>query len=224
MCLFYAGLGNAVRITRLIAVLILLSWLTIQGCSAKPGIKDYKFEAQNGEEVAAELGTFLVAENRNDPDSRQIPLRFVRFNSTSQNPGPPIVYLAGGPGGSGIDTARGSRFPLFMAMREFADVIAFDQRGTGMSGFEELDCDDPFELPFDQPVQRAEAASIVAGVTKGCIDRLRRNDIDVDAYNTAESAADLMDLRVFLGTEKLTLWGISYGSHLGLATMKSTLR
>ena len=52
-----------------------------------------------------------------------------------------LIMNPGGPGGSGIDSAKGSRLPLFMAMREFGDVIAFDQRGTGMSGFEELDCD-----------------------------------------------------------------------------------
>jgi pimeloyl-ACP methyl ester carboxylesterase len=58
-----------------------------------------------------------------------IELAFVRFKSTAKNPGPPIVYLAGGSGGSGIGAARGSRFPLFMALREIADVIAFDQSG-----------------------------------------------------------------------------------------------
>ena len=119
------------------------------GCDAKPDIKDYKFEAFDGTIEEAELGTLLVKENRSEAESREIPLRFVRFRSTAENPGPPIVYLAGGPGGSGIDTARGPRLPLFLAMREFGDVIAFDQRGTGMSGFEELDCDDRFQAPFD---------------------------------------------------------------------------
>ncbi|MDQ3819716.1 MAG: alpha/beta hydrolase, partial [Acidobacteriota bacterium] len=72
-----------------------------------------------------------MPENRSDPKSRLIEIVFVRFKSTAKNPGPPIIYLAGGPGNSGIDQARGNRFPLFMAMREFGDVIALDQRATG---------------------------------------------------------------------------------------------
>src|SRR5947207_14089952 len=77
-----------------------------------------------------------------------IELVFLRFKSTAKTPGPPIVYLAGGPGGSGIGTARGSRFRLFIAMREVGDVIAFDQRGTRMSK-PNLTCFERLDLPLD---------------------------------------------------------------------------
>lgn len=183
-------------------------------------IEPYTFEAASGETVEAELGRIEVPENRSREDSRTIVLKFVRFKSTAEKAGSPIVYLAGGPGGSGIGAARGSRFPLFMALREFGDVIALDQRGTGMSGFEDLDCDDRYLIPFHEPVDPAKAARIMSNVTKGCIERLRKSGIDVSAYNTIESAADLNDLRQALGAEKLTLWGISYGTHLSLAMMK----
>ena len=183
-------------------------------------LEPYEFEVFTGETVDAELGEFDVPENRSDPDSRHITLKFVRFKSTSASPGAPIVYLAGGPGGSGIGTAQGARFPLFMAMREFGDVIAFDQRGTGMSGFEELDCDDRYNVAFDAPVDPDQAADVIARVTRGCMDRLSESGVDVSAYNTKESAADLEDLRLALGAETLSLWGISYGTHLALAAMK----
>jgi pimeloyl-ACP methyl ester carboxylesterase len=39
-------------------------------------------------------------------------------------------------------------------------------------------------------------------------------------YNTAESADDIDDLRRHLGAEVIDLWGISYGSHLGLSVLK----
>src|SRR5687768_12532723 len=111
-------------------------------------IKPYVFQPQGGEKVDAELGVLTVPENRSDPRSNLIEVAFIRFKSTSKNPGPPIVYLAGGPGGSGIGAARGSRFPLFMAFREIADVIAFDQRGTGHSK-PNLACYERFSLPLD---------------------------------------------------------------------------
>ncbi|NWO96157.1 alpha/beta hydrolase, partial [Escherichia coli] len=72
-------------------------------------------------------------EDRRDPLSRKIKLGYVRFRSTAARPGPPIIYLAGGPGGEGSGAATGPRFPIFMALRAVADVIAFDQRGTGLS-------------------------------------------------------------------------------------------
>src|SRR4051812_49221940 len=96
-------------------------------------IEPHLFEAADGTKVEAELGRLPVPQNRSKPSGRQIELAFVRFRSTTAIPGPPIVYLAGGPGGSGIATASGPRFHQFMAMREVADVIALDQRGVGLS-------------------------------------------------------------------------------------------
>ena len=96
-------------------------------------VEPYVFQASDGTEVDAELGSFYVPENRARPGSRLVKLSYVRFASIGPTSEPPIVYLAGGPGGSGIGTARERRFPLFMALREVADVIAFDQRGTGLS-------------------------------------------------------------------------------------------
>ena len=95
-------------------LLLIISAATI---SAQPKagtvkIKPYTFENDKKEKVDAEFGTLLVPENRSNPQSNLIELAFVRFKSTAKNPGPPIVYLAGGPGGSGIFTAKGSRFPL----------------------------------------------------------------------------------------------------------------
>ena len=118
---------------------VLLTVMAVISINAQPKsgtlkLKPYAFETNDKKDkVDAEFGTVFVPENRSDPESNLIELAFVRFKSTAKNPGPPIVYLAGGPGGSGIGTARGSRFPLFMALREIADVIAFDQRGTGFS-------------------------------------------------------------------------------------------
>ena len=79
------------------------------------------------------MGTLVVPYDRSSADSENIALKFVRFPATTDDPGPPLVYLAGGPGGSGIGAATGRRFELFMKLRELGDVIAWDQRGTGQS-------------------------------------------------------------------------------------------
>ena len=203
MLLFLFGLGNTVSAQQ----------------SPNVTFEPYTFKAQNGQNVEAELGTLTVPEIRKKDNGKTLKLKFVRFKSTNPKPGSPIVYLAGGPGGSGIGTARGSRFELFMAMREIGDVIAFDQRGTGIS-----DKPIPFEeywtYPLDQPLEQEKAYQIISDFTKKARQFWEENGVDLAAYNTNESADDLNDLRLALGAKKISLWSISYGSHLALVTMK----
>ncbi len=179
----------------------------------------YVFTARNGTKVDAELGKFEVPENRAHPGSRKITISFVRFKSTSPNPGEPIVYLAGGPGGSGVGTAQGPRFPLFMALREVADVIALDQRGVNLSN--SIPPCKPANRPTpDQAITRAAIVDYYRTALTTCFDEWVAKGVDIDGYTTRESAQDIEDLRRALGVEKVNLWGISYGSHLGLAMLK----
>ena len=180
-------------------------------------IEAYTFTANDGTIVNAERGVVEVPEHRGQPDSGTISLTFVRFPSTSSSPGDLVVYLAGGPGGSGVETAKGARFPLFMAMREVADVIALDQRGTGMSN--EIPRCRP-ETPLPVTLVRDSQIDFYRTELVRCFDGWESQGVAIDGYTTLESAHDIEDLRVALGAEQLNLWGISYGSHLGLATLK----
>ena len=204
-------------ISRCVLLLLILS---ASASAQHLKINPYTFENDRKEKVAAEFGTLLVPENRANPQSNLIELAFVRFKSTAKNPGPPIVYLAGGPGGSGIFTAKGSRFPLFMAMREIADVIAFDQRGTGFSK-PNLGCFDRLSLPLDVAPTREAAIKELRESSRSCIEYWRDiQRVDLNGYNTNESADDLEDLRKALGANQISLWSISYGTHLAFATMR----
>jgi len=200
----------------------LLSLLAQDAWASQAGdlkIEPVVFEASNKQKVDAEFGRLQVPENRSNPKSRLIELAFVRFKSTAERPGPPIIYLAGGPGGSGIAAARGSRFPLFMAMREIGDVIALDQRGVGQSK-PNLICLDAINYPIDQAPSRELALELFRKQSRACAEAWRSQGVDLTGYNTNESADDLEDLRKALGVEKVSLWSISYGTHLALATIR----
>lgn len=211
-------------IYRCVSLMILLLLLTVSiKAQPKAGvlkIKPYTFENEKNEKVDAEFGTLFVPENRSDPQTNLIELAFVRFKSTARTPGPPIVYLAGGPGGSGTGAATGSRFPLFMALREIADVIAFDQRGTGHSK-PNLGCFERMAIPLDVPPSREAVTKELRANARDCASYwhdLQR--VDLTAYNSNESADDLEDLRKALGAQQISLWTISYGTHLAFATMR----
>lgn len=184
---------------------------------AQPQPGPIRFKGWRGQEVDAERGFFEVPEDRRDPKSRRIRLSYVRFASTAAKPGPPIVYLAGGPGGTATGTFNGPRFPIALALREVADVIAFDQRGTGLSNHIP-----PRPRPSGPPPPFTRAgltAHIRAEYARAWADWTAAG-VAMRGYNTAESADDIDDLRRHLGAEQVSLWGISYGSHLGLATLK----
>jgi Predicted hydrolases or acyltransferases (alpha/beta hydrolase superfamily) len=197
-------------------------FLTVATMAQKVGdIKTvpYTFVTNNGQKVEAELGSLYVPERHGKPNGKLIELAFVRFKSTAKISSFPIVYLAGGPGGSGISLAKGARFPLFMAMHEIGDVIALDQRGTGLSK-PNLACQEKLNYPLDRPTEKAKAIQLYRDKSKSCAQFWLKQGVDLTAYNTNENADDLDVLRKALGVEKITLWGSSYGTHLGLAFIR----
>ncbi|MGS2727159.1 alpha/beta fold hydrolase [Psychroserpens sp. BH13MA-6] len=196
----------------LIITILLLNQNSIFGQKLK--IEPYEFITASSDTVQAERGTFMVKENRENSSSDSIQLSFIRFKSTNQNPSNPIVYLSGGPGGSGSETAKYERFELFMKLREVADVIAFDQRGTGMSD-RLIDCPVKLNIPMSKPLTKDDYLKITTDNLKKCKAFWDSEKVDLSAYNTTESAKDLDALRKVLNVSKISLWGISYGSHLG---------
>ncbi|HYJ29040.1 MAG TPA: alpha/beta fold hydrolase [Allosphingosinicella sp.] len=182
-------------------------------------IEPYAFRLADGSDLAAERGTFSVPEDRADPRSRRIEIGFVRFRSTNPNPGAPIVYLAGGPGGSGVATARGPRQPIFLALRQVADVIALDQRGVGLSNHIPP-CTARRRLDPSLVLSEATLSAYHAETFRDCVGRWRAAGVAVGGYDTEQSADDLEDLRRALGVPRIDLWGISYGTHLAFAAMR----
>jgi pimeloyl-ACP methyl ester carboxylesterase len=177
------------------------------------------FDTQ-GESYDAVFGIVWVPMNRNDPESPTIRLQFVRILSRAETPLAPIVYLAGGPGGSGTGTLRSERFNALLPLLEVADIVGFDQRGTGASEPADMVYQATTGYPLDQPGGPALYNAIAREQLARAIKTMRARGIDLDGFTTEQSADDLADLANALGVEKLTLWGSSYGTHLALATVR----
>jgi pimeloyl-ACP methyl ester carboxylesterase len=117
-----------------------------------------------------------------------LPLSYAVLPATGTPTGT-IAILTGGPGQSAVPYA-GLLREVTNPLRRTHDVLLVDQRGTGASGA--VACD--FE--GDNPV-------------RACVRKLGRKRAFL---TSAESARDLEDLRAALGVERLTLFGVSYGT------------
>jgi pimeloyl-ACP methyl ester carboxylesterase len=163
--------------------------------------------------MSGERGWLEVPERHGRAAGGRIRLPVVRLKTSNPSPGPPIIFLAGGPGNAGTRLLTGPLAPHAARIRAFADIIAFDQRGTGASE-PTLAVPGRFDLPSTVSIESPEARQRIA--TLGGIIRttVQSRGIDLSAYNTIESADDVELLRRALGVERVVLWGHSYGRRI----------
>ncbi|HUR97080.1 MAG TPA: alpha/beta fold hydrolase [Pyrinomonadaceae bacterium] len=210
---------KGIRVLSAILLALLQTSLAVSQGTPQLEFRGVKFTSAAGETVDAEMGSLQVPESRTESKSSTIRLPVIRFKSTAAKPGAPIVYLAGGPGASGLASAKEEIFPLLMELRRRADVIVFDQRGTGAAE-PSLVIPGKVSLPLEASLEDEPTRVALIGQTQAAVSALKNKGINLSAYNTAENADDVEDLRKSLNAEKVTIWGHSYGTHLGLAFMK----
>ena len=168
-------------------------------------------------------GYLVVPENRAAPNSALIQLHVAVFQSFAEGPEPdPVVHLAGGPGSSSLDVVAYLFGQGLDAVLNRRDFIFFDQRGTGYSR-PRLDCPERNALTptlLSGALSDDQEFQAIVDAFHRCRDRLTAQGIDLSAYNSAASAADVNDLRLALGYEQLNLYGDSYGTRLALTVMR----
>jgi pimeloyl-ACP methyl ester carboxylesterase len=171
-----------------------------------------------GSGLIAQLGHLQVPLLRSAPDGPKADLAFVRLQAKKRGGGSPIVYLEGGPGQPAIGAAQSPfALPYLTKLAEVADVILFDQRGTGLSVPRPV-C--PAAAPLAPEERLPENAALLAGATarlRACVGEWSAKGVDARAFTNRESAADVDDIRKALGVERVSLHGFSYGTHLALA-------
>ncbi|MDQ6774435.1 MAG: alpha/beta hydrolase [Candidatus Dormibacteraeota bacterium] len=155
-----------------------------------------------------------MPENRSKPDGRKIRIAVARVKATSPNPKPdPILWLAGGPGGTALATAN---LIVHAGLNADRDIVFIDQRGT-LHADPRLSCPEIDAFQRDAvglaPTDPATGQKDIAA-TRACRDRLAAKGYDLTAYNTHENAADIADLRLALGIREWNVYGVSYGTDL----------
>ena len=162
--------------------------------------------------TSAFCAPFKVAENRDQPDARSIDLKLALIRSPQAADDDFIVFLAGGPGQSAVDSWP-QIAPALASARKNRHVLLLDQRGTG--GSNALTCDgfagDEEMLEFN--------AERTAQLTRQCLDEVSAR-ADPRFYTTTDAVEDLEALRQALGAPRFDLVGVSYGTRVAQQFLK----
>ncbi len=146
----------------------------------------------------SQCGTVTVPEGPGSSRSIELAVRRV-FSNAKTVQEDPVVYLNGGPGGSTLDQAA-FYVGVFAPLLESRDLILVDQRGTGASK-PSLGC--------------SETEADPDAALDACYARLSKLT-DLSNTTTVSNAADHELLRQAFGYVSWNLYGISYGTRLGL--------
>lgn len=168
------------------------------------------------ENPAVECATLAVPVDWDHPRGPRIDLALARTKAT--DPAARIgslVFDPGGPGGSGVRDIVEQR-PRFSAdlARRF-DIVGFDPRGVARS--HPIICSYELALREPYPIMRSQAEfdarlAYNEQVRQDC--RARTGPL-FDHVDTGSVVRDLDALRAALGENKLTYYGVSYGTLIG---------
>ena len=155
------------------------------------------------DEVDVECGALVVPENHETPDSPTVRLPYIILRSRSADPEPdPVVFTAGGPGYSSLDSAWVFADSPILDQR---DVIVFEQRGNRYA--------DP-ALTCDPSVWWEETEG-----NTPCLDAIEARGIDITQYTTHNIVRDVVALRKGLGYAQWNLYGSSFSTLVMLLVM-----
>jgi pimeloyl-ACP methyl ester carboxylesterase len=176
------------------------SLIGLETCTYKDGKDKY----------SADCGTLVVPENRSDASSRLITLPVIRVRKLGTSEGEPILWLAGGPGGSNMD------FPGLEGLVEDHDILMVGYRGV--DGSVVLDCPEMAKAARAKGSKLLSTTSITnfGDATHVCARWLEANGVDLDGYTLQSVVEDMEAARKALGYQKVNLLSVSYGTRLAM--------
>jgi pimeloyl-ACP methyl ester carboxylesterase len=158
----------------------------------------------------------IVPENRAKPEGKKIKLPFIIVETNNpEKKKDPVLFTAGGPGLSTLHYAKSITRRSLLKNR---DYIAFEQRGAdyAMPNLNIADIGSAVQKGYREHLSTDSMA--LQAIRRGR-EKLVKQGIDLSAYNTDESAADIEDLRLALKIDSLNLMGISYSGGLMMTVL-----
>ncbi|MFI0942826.1 alpha/beta hydrolase [Streptomyces sp. NPDC021020] len=155
------------------------------------------------------------------PDGAHLTLRLTRL--VSDRPAArrgTLLVVPGGPGGSGVETLAHNGPALRKALSGAYDLVSLDPRGVGGSTAVGcgLSADDRDVMNLRSwPDPGGDIRDSVARAQRIADACARNGGATVDSYSTANEVRDIERFRRALGTAKLSIYGVSYGTYVSAA-------
>ncbi|MFG1705387.1 alpha/beta fold hydrolase [Nonomuraea sp. M3C6] len=168
------------------------------------------------EEPAAECGKLTVPINWSKPGGPTIDIAVARRKAT--DPAARIGSLVinpGGPGGSGVEAVYGAPGSYTEELQRRFDIVGFDPRGVRRSNPVICSASVYNQMPHTVMKSQAHFDAWNAFTKKLHADCRARTGPLYDHVDSVDVARDMDALRAALGEEKLTYYGISYGTLIG---------
>lgn len=203
--------------------MLLGSFLWAQKSSREPFQPSFKETRKTTHKIQKnqkyKFGYLEVLENRNDVNSKTIKLPVYIFKSRSENPKPdPVIYTVGGPG---YTSMRASQYMNAYKYLDDRDLILFEQRGNYYAK-PHLDCPEWSEVMYMSglPGFDGDLDSLQISAAISCREKLEKIGIDLNGYNTKQSAADIAELVQVLGIKEYNLLTMSYSTKIGQVMLR----
>ena len=184
---------------------------------AEPALKWKKCQGDNLKQ--AECATLTVPRDWARSDSGSYRIAVARIPADVAPTRGVLIFNPGGPGAAGLDFLGFVQRRLPKEVRDSFDIVAFDPRGIGASQPELTNCRIPGpEFPATGPVDwQAVTSAYVEKMSAALQECLAVNEADAQFVGSWQVIRDIDALRRALGVDKISFWGLSYGTTLGRA-------
>jgi pimeloyl-ACP methyl ester carboxylesterase len=168
------------------------------------------------EDATADCGTLSVPIDWSRPNGRKVDLALARRKATDPSARiGSLVINPGGPGGSGVNFALfGTGYFSDEIQRHF-DLVGFDPRGVARSHPVVCSLDLALQQPSPILTSQADFDRMVAYNQQLGNDCRRQTGPLFDHVDTASVVRDVDAIRAAVGDEKLSYYGVSYGTLIG---------
>ncbi len=202
--------------TALIIIIVLIAITDGLGQSRLVDVEQRTFQTKKDIEIEGEIGYLEVPENRKDPDSRVIKVKYARLKSLAENPEAPIIYVEGGGGTCVWQAEDPEELTYWIQLLEVSDLIFIDRRGEDDESLVYV-----WEAPLPEDVFVTEAAANAHydDMVQAALQAFDVRGVDVRGYNLEELATDVDELMTALTIDRYSIYGFSYGSSISMALM-----
>lgn len=182
------------------------------------------------EGVNFECGHVIVPEFHTKDTNGTVSIGVVRLLSPSDSSAEPLFHMAGGPGGSIIESAAADAGIIVEDSSSYDaqilanhDLVYVEQRGAKFSE-PFLSCGPEYMADYLTIATSGgapeESTKALYNGLKACYDGYVANGVDISAYNSLEMAADINAVREVFGYDKINYLGESYSTLLGQHIMR----